>query len=246
MNQGRCEQTSSTSYVCQCPKKFTGEFCEIEVDDCTMSVCHNGGTCIDSERKLICECLPGYTGEFCEIRQNFCTNNPCETGKCLNTYEGFKCECPPGIIGRRCHLRPCDYLPCHKNANCVDLRQSPTTKSSYKCQCPKGLKGIDCSQNDSPCDRFPCRNNGLCTPKFLRKSQNSQAKQQPVEEEDYEQYTCKCPPYFYGKNCEIFTTPDFVLEFAKPAVHNYVELAGPTRNLSEVRVQQSSDKKKKN
>lgn len=234
MNQGRCEQISNRNYICHCSQKFTGEYCEIEVDACTSSVCHNSGTCIESDHKLICECQSGYTGDYCEIRHNFCTNNPCESGECVNTNDGFKCECPPGVIGRRCHLRPCDYLPCHRNSQCIDLRQIPTTKNSYKCQCPKGLKAYDCSQIDSPCDRFPCRNNGVCTPNAIRKPFELQSKEEYIDEDVYEQFTCKCPPYFYGKNCEIFTTPDFVLEFAKPAVHNFVELTGPKQNLSEV------------
>lgn len=199
-----------------------------------MSVCHNGGTCIESEHKLVCDCAAGFAGDFCEIRQNFCLNNPCEAGKCVSTAEGFVCQCPPGVIGRRCHLRPCDYLPCHKNAQCVDLRTLPTRRSSFRCLCPQGLKGFDCSQVDSPCDRHPCRNNGQCVAKALRTPQSDQSKQQLDDDEVYEQYSCNCPPYFYGKNCDIFTTPDFVLEFAKPAVHNYVELAGPKRSLSQV------------
>lgn len=57
-----------------------------------------------------------------------------------------------------------------------------------------------------------------------------------VGDEDslYEEYTCKCPPFFYGKNCEIFTSPDFVMEFTKPGIHNYVKLSGPREDLQAV------------
>lgn len=57
-----------------------------------------------------------------------------------------------------------------------------------------------------------------------------------MDEDVYERYTCKCRPYFYGINCEIFVTPDYVLEFTKPGVHNYVKLHGPTENLNEVNI----------
>lgn len=234
-NGGQCEQTNSTSTVCKCSSKFTGELCEIEVDACTQNTCLNGGTCIEAERKLVCECPNGFVGDFCEIKQNFCSNEPCESGQCLNTANGFLCKCPPGVIGRRCHLRPCDYFPCHKNAICVDLKLFPATRSSFTCRCPKGLKGNDCLQIDSPCDRLPCRNNGICEPKAIRRF-NDVATLDHSEDDDqiYEEYTCRCAPYFYGKNCEIFTTPDYVMEFVKPGVYNYVKMNGPTRNLTEV------------
>lgn len=140
-NKGNCQQINSTSFVCKCTDRYTGEFCEVEKNDCSISSCHNGGTCIESDRKLTCECLPGFGGEFCEMKNNFCANNPCESGQCINSVNGFFCKCPPGIIGRRCHLRPCDYLPCHRNAQCIDLPILDATRSSFVCQCPKGLKG---------------------------------------------------------------------------------------------------------
>lgn len=232
-NSGTCIQVNSTSIECKCSNNFTGNFCEIEIDNCTVDYCRNGGTCIESDRKLFCECPNGFAGEFCEIRQNFCANNPCEKGQCLNTAEGFICKCPPGIIGRRCHLRPCDYLPCHQNAHCIDLHAFPASRSSFTCQCPKGLKGFDCTQIKSACESNPCRNGGHCIPHALR---NLQVAQQHSEPDDsvFERYTCKCPPYFYGENCETFTTPDFVLEFTKPGIHNFVKLDGPKVDLKEV------------
>lgn len=230
-NGGRCEQISGTLIKCHCSQKFTGEFCEMEMDNCRKDQCLNGGTCIESDGKFICECLPGYEGDSCELYQNFCSSNPCESGTCLNTQEGYLCQCPPGIIGRRCHLRPCDYFPCHRNAHCVDLKLFPASRNSYKCQCPKGLKGFDCSQVYSPCDEYPCRNNGVCFPIAVRDPSSTIVLD---DESLYEKYVCKCPPYFYGDSCEIFTTPDFVMEFNKSGVHNFVKMDGPLTDLTEI------------
>lgn len=200
-------------------------------DACTDSSCRNGGTCIDAEGKIICECANGYEGKSCEIQQNYCSVNPCESGQCLNTPEGYFCKCPAGVIGRRCHLRPCDYLPCHKNSICLDLQVFPASRNSFVCRCPAGLKGFDCKQIDSPCEAEPCRNNGECVPMALR---NAIKIDEIIDDRLYTQYKCKCPPYFYGKNCEVLTTPDFVMEFSKSSVHNFVEVAGPSKNLQEV------------
>lgn len=235
-NNGECVQVNSTSFVCHCPDRFTGETCEVEISSCSNDYCSNYGTCIETDRKPVCECAPGYAGELCEIRQNFCSNDPCESGQCHNSADGFECKCPPGIIGRRCHLRPCDYLPCHENAQCVDLPVLGATRRSYRCVCPKGLKGNTCTQVKSACELNPCKNNGICTP-FALRDINALHSNEGIDENIYEKYTCKCPPYFYGINCETFVSPDYVLEFVKPAVHNYVKLNGPVHNLNEVRQQ---------
>lgn len=232
-NNGQCIQTNSTAYICKCPDRFSGETCETEIPSCSSDYCNNFGTCIETERKPVCDCAPGFAGELCEIRQNFCSNNPCESGQCLNSDEGFVCKCPPGIIGRRCHLRPCDYLPCHKNAQCVDLPILGATRRSYRCVCPKGLKGSTCTQAKSACESNPCKNNGFCTPVALRNLSALHLKDE-IDENVYDKYTCKCPPYFYGTNCDTFVTPDYVFEFTKPGIHNYVKLDGPDYNLDEV------------
>lgn len=144
------------------------------------------------------------------------------------------CKCPPGTIGRRCHLKPCDYLPCHRNAKCVNLPILEATRRSYTCVCPNGLQGETCEQIKSPCQPNPCKN-GHCTPVALRNTSLLNINDQMIDENIYEKYTCNCLPYFYGETCDIFVKPDYVLEFTKPGVHNFVKLNGPTENLNEVR-----------
>lgn len=230
-NGGTCNQINSTSFACKCDGRFQGDTCESAVDACKDNSCRNGGTCVDAEGTVVCECAPGYEGVSCENQHNFCTTNPCEAGQCLNTPEGYICKCPKGVIGRRCHLRPCDYLPCHKNSVCLDLQVFPASRNSFVCRCPNGLKGFDCAQIDSPCDAEPCRNNGACIPLALR---NTTQTDEIIDDSLYSQYRCKCAPYFYGKNCEVLTTPDFVMEFSKSGVQNFIEAAGPAHSLKEV------------
>uniref|UniRef100_A0A3B1IWZ8 Neurocan core protein-like n=2 Tax=Astyanax mexicanus TaxID=7994 RepID=A0A3B1IWZ8_ASTMX len=53
-------------FRCFCPQGYTGESCEIDVDDCLSNPCENGGTCIDKVDSFICLCLPSYSGDMCE------------------------------------------------------------------------------------------------------------------------------------------------------------------------------------
>lgn len=50
----------------------------------------------------------------------------------------------------------------------------------------------------------------------------------PDDESIFDEFTCKCPPFFYGQRCELFTTPDFVLQFEKSNINNYVKLVSPS------------------
>lgn len=104
------------------------------------------------------------------------------------------------------------------------------------CKCPKGYKGYDCKEIDNPCDKVPCKNNGYCQPEAIRSHQNDyhNGYNDDLNDEKYERFTCKCPPYFYGQICQTLVTPDFVLSFDKAGTNDYVQLNGPTNNLNEI------------
>ncbi|KAL0966447.1 hypothetical protein UPYG_G00295410 [Umbra pygmaea] len=65
LHGGKC-LPQGQGYSCYCPQGFTGENCEIDVDDCQSNPCLNGGTCIDKIDSFICLCLPSYSGDSCE------------------------------------------------------------------------------------------------------------------------------------------------------------------------------------
>jgi hypothetical protein len=232
-NGGICQYLNGSLAVCVCPINYSGPNCELYKDPCQGIICANGGVCEEIAGQALCECLPAFGGERCETKlSDYCQNNPCVTGTCVSDSNGYNCICPLGTIGRRCHLTPCDYSPCPENAICLNLLTNPTTKDSFSCSCIKGYKGKNCDEIDSPCDNNPCKNNAKCIPKLLR---NMTLPGDYYEDELFEQFECECPHFFYGERCEIFTTPDFVMEFAKSSINNYVKMAGPFEDFHEVR-----------
>lgn len=79
--------------------------------------------------KLYYYCL----GQFCEISMDHCELMPCEEGSACRTINGtWKCFCKPGFLGRHCNLLPCDWLPCHENAICVNIKEANATRRSYR------------------------------------------------------------------------------------------------------------------
>jgi sushi, von Willebrand factor type A, EGF and pentraxin domain-containing protein 1 len=116
-------------------------------------------------------------------------------------------------------------------SNAHDQFPSTILSPFFSCKCPRGLKGETCDTPDNPCDKTPCRNDAECSPKLLRNPKNHSI----VEDETvFEKFSCKCPPFFYGERCEMFTTPDFVLDFEKSSISNFVKLSGPVNDLREI------------
>lgn len=106
-NGGTCID-GINSYTCQCPPTFTGEFCETDVDECSVrpSVCQNGATCTNMVGGFSCICVNGWTGPDCSINIDDCASTACFNGAtCIDRVGSFYCKCTPGKTGKYSYFK---------------------------------------------------------------------------------------------------------------------------------------------
>lgn len=135
-------------FVCECVPGFTGDYCEINIDECASDPCINGN-CIDGINAYSCECSPGYEGSNCETEIDECDRfQPCVYGTCVDKVADYDCECDDGYGGKNCsvELIGCNNRECMSGGFCEALLHNETIHD-YKCHCEHGFTGRNCENS---------------------------------------------------------------------------------------------------
>lgn len=160
--------------TCTCPEDYTGQACEVKVDDCISHACVHG-TCVDGIETYTCTCDSGWTGVWCDINVDECHTEGAdylcgEFGVCADTPGGFECACLSGWEtsaaggGTPCSIQvPCarlnEYLDldtqyCHPCApTCTECR-GPGEGDCTACLPGMVLEGMVSGRCIQQSDRF--------------------------------------------------------------------------------------------
>ncbi|BFZ02934.1 hypothetical protein BsWGS_05974 [Bradybaena similaris] len=184
---GKCPPDGSVRAVCECEPGYTGDNCEIDIDECGINnqSCLYNGSCHDGVNNYSCSCVNGFSGRHCEVLPDFCHHNDCrvsERGICTNDFHNFTASCTcgehyildsqnPGVC---IPITYCSSNPC-VNGTCSDVIGG--------CNCTLGFEGSLCQHNIDDCVNHICRNGATCV-------------------DGVNNYTCTCPAGFRGFFCE--------------------------------------------
>ncbi|KAL1262658.1 hypothetical protein QQF64_005397, partial [Cirrhinus molitorella] len=78
------------------------------VNPCSLVICQNGGTCVDSGSSVHCQCVFGWKGALCSEKVSFCDAehipppNCARGATCVPVPDGYTCQCPLGSAGLFC------------------------------------------------------------------------------------------------------------------------------------------------
>lgn len=108
---GTCVSHGKSQFVCQCPSRYSGDTCEIDLEPCSSTPCPTGIQCIPFYNDYLCKCPNGFTGKHCEARgfenheTSSCSKNVCgSSGQCISIprpsleSSDFICNCTGGVL----------------------------------------------------------------------------------------------------------------------------------------------------
>ncbi len=169
-------------FLCECRLGFTGQLCDIEINECDEEPCLNGGFCTDLINGFECACLPVFSGPECQFEVILCETDSClNGGTCMEEPGGLSCECAPGYTGETCEedVDVCQMGLCQNNGTCMEF-----TGPLFMCVCPQGFTGELCDSEIDFCADAPCAPTANCTSNRAG-------------------FECECLPGFSGIRCEV-------------------------------------------
>jgi hypothetical protein len=158
-NVGPACSTFAKGFECSCAPSWSGEFCEQDVDECSLEVpiCQNDAACENLPGDYVCDCPPGWEGKNCELDIDECLEAPCANGTCENNPGAYACLCDAGWEGQHCEvdIDECALGMCENFATCEN------SEGSYACNCPTGTTGQNCEQAVDQCSAGVCGLNAI-------------------------------------------------------------------------------------
>ncbi|CAJ0581408.1 unnamed protein product, partial [Mesorhabditis spiculigera] len=153
---GLCTPSGINSYSCVCSTGWTGENCDMDMNDpCASNPCQQGAACSSDNGTYICQCPNGYAGERCQYK-TICQPNTCANGgTCSNIFNGedYYCTCTPLYQGRACMQLQANFTSqdkgCYRlNGNVNDCDNSDMGDQPTVSKCEQKFKdGINSGQN---------------------------------------------------------------------------------------------------
>ncbi len=67
-NRGNCVDGEGFA-TCSCDPGYTGERCEVDIDECAAVNCSGKGVCVDGVNSFNCYCVSGFTGDVCNVEE---------------------------------------------------------------------------------------------------------------------------------------------------------------------------------
>ncbi|XP_043925467.1 slit homolog 3 protein-like isoform X2 [Protopterus annectens] len=103
---GACHITDQSEIICECDPGWTGQLCDVAVDDpCLDNKCVHG-VCATTSSGYTCKCNEGYKGKYCEKKEDpmsRCKSVKCVHGQCKISDNGdVLCECHSNFTGDAC------------------------------------------------------------------------------------------------------------------------------------------------
>ncbi|XP_078333705.1 uncharacterized protein LOC111101935 [Crassostrea virginica] len=180
---------------CVCEMGWTGETCEVDVDECKSNPCiGDHQTCLNTPGSYRCECTPGFNmsnGHCTDIDECKLSVSPVCPQKCVNTEGSYICACNDGY--KRENDKDCVDINECLDANCHDCENVP---GSFKCLCRQGFKinsttHMDCHNINECLDgTSSCAATAICT-------------------DTIGSYECRCPIGYKGDGHECTVCEDF-------------------------------------
>ncbi|ELU18736.1 hypothetical protein CAPTEDRAFT_147203, partial [Capitella teleta] len=192
--------------LCSCPNGFTGNRCEIDIDECKERIaeCHENSECVNLRGSYQCKCREGYysihpnnqRGLLC-VDVDECAVLPqdrlCPKGSvCRNTPGSYRCDCPPGSDSATCRLE-CKY----EGQSYSDGQSwSSAYDACSTCKCKGGR--VFCSAVQCDCRNSAANDLNGCCPQCAHSNKRCRHQTQPElsfrsgQEWTHGCQTCQC------------------------------------------------------